>query len=399
MITIQEAHRLIMDVVPAKTVETLPLEDALHRVLATPIHAAYASPDFCCSSMDGIAVLCESLYEFPITLQIIGESSAGNPMQTVVTQGFCSTIFTGAELPRGTDTVIPKEHYEVNPADNSVTIVKPPQKGQYVRSIGEEYCAGDVLAKAGTIMTPRSMALLAQQGITTCEVWKQPRVALVSTGSEVVEPGSERANGQIYNSNTSMLKASIKESGATLSYYTHVADYLHSVVQALESAFLSADLVCTVGGVSVGDYDLIKPAAEKLGFTTVFWGVRQKPGKPLFFARRGEQILFGLPGNPVSVYMCFIQFVRPVLYNLTGLKANQHSISAILERDVTQTDGRAEYVRVQILQSDKQNILPRAVPCVRQDSYMLTTLTQSDGYVLVTGEPLKAGSEVQVVLW
>jgi molybdopterin molybdotransferase len=266
--------------------------------------------------------------------------------------------------------------------------------------------------KQGIELRPAHIALAAQLGLQTLSVFDAPRVALLATGSEILsvvqdhhaDPhptlsqrekaflrpllplGEGRGEGldmgKIYDANTPMLQAAVRDAGAKVILMHHIEDTLESTIHELSEAMQIADIICTTGGVSVGEHDFVKQAAQTLGFETIFWRVRQKPGKPLFFAKRGNTLLFGLPGNPVSTLMCFLQYVQPVIASMLGRKHLWKTLEARMSTALMNTGGRAEFVRVQLDFSQK-NQPPTAIPLAKQESFMLTSLTEADGFVFL----------------
>ncbi len=420
MITISEAKRLVQEHTPSARVETIPLAKAHGCTLAEDISAKEPSPRFTNSAMDGVTV---RFAENTTAYKLIGESAAGNPFSLPFSQkldeGDAVRISTGAVLPDGADTVIPIEDVEIQ--GENILVKKLVSKGQWVRVQGAEYPQGACVLRSQTALRPAHIALAAQCGYAELPVFAAPHLGLIATGTEIITQiksphprfahplpegegfrikpspsgrglgeGSRLREGQIYDANTPMLQAAIESAGGVCTMMHHVADSLQASIDALSEAANVCDIICTTGGVSVGEHDHIKEAAQRLGFETIFWRVRQKPGKPLFFAKRENTLLFGLPGNPVSTLMCFIHYVQPVIASMRGRTHAWRVVRARMSKNLVNSGGRAEFLRVR-LEYSAQNSLPEisammpplAIPLEKQESFMLTSLTEADGFVFL----------------
>lgn len=405
MITVREAKHLVQYHQPAPRITQKSLVEISGCILAKDVAADSPSPRFTNSAMDGFAI---AFIEKATTFRIIGESAAGKPLNIHLHMGEAAKISTGAVLPPGTDTVLPVE--DVVCEGDIVHLKKPARQGQWVRKEGAEYARGDLVLRSGTLLRPAHIALAAQLGLTELPVYEAPVVALLATGSEIVSIGKGDVallEGQIFDANTPMLQAAVQDFGAKVLPPRRVEDTLESTLSALHNVMQQADIICTTGGVSVGDHDFVKQAAAELGFTTIFWRVRQKPGKPLFFATRGSTLLFGLPGNPVSTLMCFIHYVRPIIASMLGRDTAWQTIQGRMSQSLVNRGGRAEFVRVRLEKATEHNnvvlddnILPVVVPLEKQESFMLTSLTEADGFVFLDiDEEIYAGAPIEVMLW
>ncbi|NOX38658.1 MAG: molybdopterin molybdotransferase MoeA [Calditrichaeota bacterium] len=399
MITIQEALQIIQKHVPPRRVAEVPLEQAMGRVLAADIHAPEPSPRFTNSAMDGFAVrwvdVQQARPQQPVVLKIVGESQAGFPFAGVVTTGTAVRINTGAVMPVGADTVVPVEDTRVE--DEQVWVLSVNKKGQHVRYAGEEFKAGELLLTAGVEITPRHMALLAALGVATVPVYASPEVAILVTGSELVPFQESPAPGQVRESNGLMLRALVSASGGTVVYQAMVPDVLETTQQEIARAAEKADVLIFSGGVSVGPHDHVKEAARAEGFTPIFWRVKQKPGKPLFFAARKETLLFGLPGNPVSAFMGYSYYIHPVLQQMSGREFRWNQRPGRLTSRVANTLDRTIFLRVQLVHTDTGW---QVVPLKKQGSHMLTSIAHADGFVVLEpGVTLEAGAEVTVYIF
>jgi molybdopterin molybdotransferase len=438
MITVKEAKELVRLHTPEPRIRLCSLSAAstgarggvLAKVLAQDVLATEPSPRFTNSAMDGVAVrFAADRTEYTI----IGESAAGKPFAGVVQAGEGVRISTGAALPQGADTVIPREEYDVSGAatiilkknsdsNSQSNLPATPvfaKVAQWVRHAGSEYAAGACVLKQGTVLRPAHIALAAQLGLQELPVFDAPRVALLATGSELLQRSADTQESNesnelselseqrftIFDANTPMLQAAVRDAGGEVVLARHVEDRLEATIDALSEALHLSDIICTTGGVSVGEYDFVRTAAETLGFETIFWRVRQKPGKPLLFAKRGSTLLFGLPGNPVSTLMCFLHYVQPVMASMLGRASlsRWRTVTARMSTALVSAGGRAEFVRVRLEAapepSDSSSALV-AVPLAKQESFMLTSLTEADGFVFLDIDAeMYEGALVDVMLF
>ncbi len=398
MITIQEALQIIQQQLPPAQTTRCPIERAPGFVLAQDVDAPEPAPRFTNSAMDGFAVRWEDIQragaDHPISLKIIGESQAGFPFKGEVHPGTAVRINTGAMLPPGSDTVIPVE--EVHQEQAFIEVRTAGSKGQHVRYQGEEFQKGERLLKAGTVLSPRHIALLASLGIDQVSVYRPPAVAVLVTGSELVDFRRQPSPGQIRESNGLMLRTLVTASGGEVVYQTVVPDDLMITRTEIRKAADRADILIFSGGVSVGPHDHVKHAAAAEGFRALFWKVKQKPGKPLFFARQKETLLFGLPGNPVSAFMTYSYYVHPVLQKLRGREFSWSVCQGQLLAAVANPLERTVFLRVEV---QKEGDPPgyRVKPLKRQGSHMLTSIARADGFIILEpGRSLGAGERVRV---
>ncbi len=314
MISYEEALQKVLDAVSPLAPLEKALADAAGLVLAAPAMARWDMPLCDNSAMDGFAI--SGVPEKTETdFAIIGNSYAGHPFSDRVLPGQSTRITTGATLPDGTDTVVPIEDVMVR--NGCVRLMKTPKVGQHVRYQGEEFLKGAVLADRGTTLHAGTIALLASAGIDRCKVFPCPRVAVISTGDELVELGQTPEPGQIVNSNLYFLKSRLAECGFGLTTIGSASDDLNKLDQCFEQA-LDADIIISTGGVSVGEKDLLQQALERQRFRKIFWKVAIKPGKPLLFGMLGNRPYFGLPGNPGATAATFELFAKPAMKRLAG---------------------------------------------------------------------------------
>lgn len=312
MITIHEALEMVRSHLPPRKVEEIDLARAAGKVLAGDIVAREPSPRFTNSAMDGFAVRWEDVKTVaasgPVWLKIVGESRAGAPFAGILESGQAASISTGGVLCRGADTVIPLEEAEVE--GETLRVLKADKAGHHLRFEGEEFKAGEPLLARDTVLDPPRLALLASQGIVKAPVYRRPGAAVIVTGTELVAYHTPAKSWQIRDSNGIMLRSAIEKSGGEVTFSVQVGDRLAETVEAVRQAAEQADIILFSGGVSVGPHDLVKNAAQQGGFETLFWRVKQRPGKPLFFrpARRNPVLrAAGKPGFGLYV----LPFLRP----------------------------------------------------------------------------------------
>lgn len=363
MLTYEQALKAILDNCQPLPSETISLSNSLRRVLAAPIKANFDLPQFNNSAVDGFGVLVEDLInaspENPKSLVVIGEMTAGanpstNIAKTRINPGQCIRILTGAPVPGTVEAVVMKEVCKEKREDQleTIDVCASARIGENIRLQGEEIEAGATVLQPGTVVTPPVLGLIATLGITEFSVHRSPRVAVVATGDELIEPGQPLAEGQIYNSNTYALVAALNALGVTDVKRFHAKDNREETTRVLQEALAFADIVISAGGVSVGEYDFIKDVCEEQGVETIFWRIAIKPGKPVYFGVNRQskpgQLVFGLPGNPVSALVTFNLFVKPVIARLQGAISTKRLFQAKAARNLKKKAGRLDFVRGQL---------------------------------------------------
>jgi molybdopterin molybdotransferase len=394
-ISIVEALEIIKENLPEAARHKCSLEEGIGKYLADDIIAPEPSPRYTNSAMDGYAVRWRDVEKatpgFPVALRIVGESQAGIQFQSEVGEGEAVRISTGAVVASGCDTVVRME--DTTEESGRVLIHAVKCRGQDVRHRGEEFKEGELLLRRGTRITAARAALLAAVGVGEVAVFTSCKVAILITGSELVSVGEEIADDQIRDSNMIMLWAAVKEIGGEVVKCIRVSDDEEATQRAI--AETTADVILCSGGISVGRHDHVKKAALANDFRTLFWGIRQKPGKPLFFARKGNTLLFGLPGNPVSAFMCFTHYVRPLITGLNGLSFGWPMVSGEAGSDIENTGKRTNMIRVQL--QWRHNGGYSITHAARQGSHMLTSLANADSYIIMEpGQKLKRGERIDV---
>ena len=393
MIDFEEALALVLDgVVPAGT-EHLTLREAAGRVIAGPARAAIDLPPFDRTAMDGFAVRAQDVAP-GATLRVIGDLAAGGTTLTLE-PGTAARISTGAAIPAGADSVLKVEDAEVS--NGSVVATAAVHPGLHVRRRGEDLHAGDVLSKPGDVLTLPRLSALASAGVATVEVHRAPRLDLFVTGSELLPPGAPPEPGKIYESNGLTVGLLAEAAGAHVVHHPPVADDFEATRAAVERG-LEGDVLVVSGGVSVGPHDHVKPAFEACGVEEIFWRVRIKPGRPLWFGRRGRTLVFGLPGNPLSAIVGMALFVSPALRRLRG----ESCVGPRFERgrlgeSAGPSDNRTTFLISKLVPADDGVLV--AYPTERQGSHMTGALGESDGFAIAPhgSGPLPAGAEVDLL--
>ena len=380
---VAEALRLILSTAAApRAVETVPLRHAAGRTLARDLAARRTQPPCDVSAMDGYALRASDVAAVPATLDVVGESAAGRPFPGALGPGQAARIFTGAPVPPGADTVVIQENTE-RPEPGRVSVLQPEAEGRHIRSGGQDFREGEVLLAAGLRLGAADVALAAAMNHAALPVFRRPRVAVLATGDELVQPGGTPGPGQIVASNSFALLALAEAAGAEAVDLGIARDDAGSLADRFAAAReAGADLLVTLGGASVGDHDLVQRALVAEGMELGFWRVAMRPGKPLMHGHLGPLQVLGLPGNPVSAIVCGMLFVHPLIRALCGDRraAQDPSEPAVLAAPMAANDARQDYVRGRVV--DAAEGLPRVEPGARQDSSMLKALSEADCLVI-----------------
>lgn len=388
----QALERVLAGAEPLDT-ETIPLTDAHERVLAAGLAAKLTQPPFPSSAMDGYAVRLADVETFPVQLKIIGESAAGRPFPGKVGAGETVRIFTGASVPDGADFVVIQENVT---AENGVATIHERNPGSCIREAGADFREGEILLCAGRRLNARDLLLAAQMNYADLPVHRRPHIAILASGDELRPPGSELSDGQIVSSIPAGLVAMLQKAGAHVTQLGIARDTIGSLLEHIEMS-RGADLLVTIGGASVGDHDLVRPALEKSGFSIDFHKIAMRPGKPLMLGARDTRRVLGLPGNPVSAMICATIFILPLIAALSGNKDFQQNEELVpLLAPIPENGPRTHYMRA-ILRSDNGARKVEAMPS--QDSSLTATLARAN--CLIVREPhapaLTVGETVRIL--
>jgi molybdopterin molybdotransferase len=360
--------------------EMIALDAAHHRVLARDVAARRTQPPQAMSAMDGYAVRAADASNVAARLKVIGEVAAGRPFDTTVGAGEAVRIFTGGVIPEGADAVIIQE--DTVAEGGGITITEAAVAGRHIRPAGVDFRQGDVLLARGIRLTDRDLSLAAGMNYPELAVRRRPKVAILATGDELVMPGSTPGPGQIVYSNGYALRALAHAEGAETIDLGIAADTVEATTQGIRHARASgADILITTGGASVGDHDLVKQSLEAEGVTMAFWRIAMRPGKPMMHGRLGAMRVIGLPGNPVSSYVCGFLFLVPLIRKLSGRSVIHHtSETALLGCSVAANDLRTDYLRARLeLRGDGVLV---ATPVDHQDSSLLGYLAAAQALVI-----------------
>ncbi len=393
-ISIDDARRAVVEQAARLEAEEVALDDALGRVLAADAVAPGDLPPFSSSGMDGFAVLAADTSAAPARLQVVGEARAGAPAPMAVQGGTAIRVSTGAQMPDAADAVVRQELTESR--DGEVVVLEAVAPGNDVRYAGEDVPAGATILRAGTLLGAAEIGGLAAVNIARPRVVRRPRLALVSTGDEIVDPGRDLAPGEIRDANRPALTAAARAAGADVIASLRVGDDREDTIAALAEALQGADVVATIGGVSVGPHDHVRPALESLGARQVFCRVSLKPGGQVcFYVAADGTLVFALPGNPASALTAFRVLVVPALYGMLGRGQALQTARGVAAVDLPGTIGRTSVIRCFAeMHDDGWHVTPNG----DQRSHILTSMIGLPALALVPEdrEVLRAGEPVQI---
>ena len=395
MINVESALKIVARETHALKPERIPLDEASGRVLAEDIVADTDMPPFDRSQMDGYAVKAADTENAPVTLKLVGESAAGRGWHKTLKKGEAVRIMTGAPLPDGSDAV---QKIELTSEDGStVTIKEPTSPGRYIVHQGKEIKKGKVVLESGTAITPNNIAVPAAFGYAKLKVARRPRVAILSTGTEIVDIAKRPKRDQIRNSNSIMLKALCEQAGAEATILPHVGDDISDLRSQISEAARTANVLITTGGVSVGKYDLTKLALHELGAEIFFERLRLKPGKPTVFAKLKKTLIFSLPGNPVSAAVTYYLFVRPALMRIQDAEEPDLKRGvAVASKPVKAPKERDAYLPARLSTGPNGNLI--AEPLDWHGSSDFIGFARTDALLAVKrGTVIEAGSPVPLL--
>ncbi len=395
MLPVEDARKRILEGFEPLCAEQISVADALGRVLAEDVIARVTKPPMAVSAMDGYAVRAGDVQKTPVRLRQVGYVQAGKSHDREVGAGECVRIFTGGPMPPGTDTIVIQENVDAN--GEWITIKENTPERRYVRPAGLDFKEGEPGIKAGRRLTARDVGLIGVMNVPWVMVHRRPRVAILSSGDEIVMPGDPIGRNQFVSANGLALAALVSATGG-LPYSLGIAADTPEAVQAAGKAAAGADLLVTTGGASVGEHDLIRSALSKTGLDIDFWQIAVRPGKPLMFGRMGGTRVIGLPGNPVSAMVCAILFLRPAVEAMMGIPfAQKPHVMATLGVDLPANDKREDYLRSELRREADGRLV--ALPFPVQDSSMITRLARADCLVIRAphAPALKAGNLVEIL--
>jgi molybdopterin molybdotransferase len=398
LISVEEALRRVLDSAPAPVgVESVAIEKALGRTLAENLSALRTQPPFANSAMDGYALIAADTSAPPARLKVVGESAAGHAYGRPVGRGEAVRIFTGAPMPAGADAVLIQENAT---RDGEYVIARASEApGRYVREPAMDFALGEILLPAGRRLTPRDLALAAAANHARLSVRRRPRVAILATGDELVEPGGAPGPAQIVASNNFAVAGIVAACGGEPVDLGIAIDEVGALAASFErAAKIGADVLVTLGGASVGDYDLVQKALLASGLELGFWRIAMRPGKPLMHGKLGAMVVLGMPGNPVSSVVCATLFLRPLLLAALGDPdaGADTSETSVLGADLGENDMRQDYLRATLAEKDGQW---RAEPVENQDSSLVKLLAHSQCLIIRKpyAPPAKRGEACRII--
>jgi molybdopterin molybdotransferase len=392
MISVKIAKELVTKHSHLQSSIKIRLEDCINHVLAEDIYALRDIPGFHQSAMDGFALRIDD-YNIKNKLTIKGESKAGIPYNSTLGPGEASRIFTGAPVPVGADTIVIQENITIQ-NDQLIINDKLLQKGSNVRPMGSEIKANSLAFKKGSLLTPAAIGFLAGIGIYEVSVYSSPVIHLIVTGNELTKPGTKLLFGQVYESNSYTISAALQQMGLKLLSITQVKDDYKKIENTILNKLNDSEILLITGGISVGDYDYIAKALNACGVEQVFHGIKQKPGKPLFFGCKGKKLIFGLPGNPSSVLTCFYEYVYPCIKAMMGYsQTNLPKKTLPLSNAYQKKSGLTHFVKAFCTAQD-------VTPLHAQESYRMQSFAVSNCLICLGEEKefFQNGDQVEVHL-
>ncbi len=399
LMDIEVARSAVLERCSILGTEDVAVDDALGRILAEDLSSAHPIPPFDNSAMDGYAVsaadTADAAPDAPVRLVVVGESRAGAPAESPLAAGQAIAISTGAAMPEGADAILRLEDTELR--DGSIVVTAPLEPGHDVRRAGDDVRGGEQVLARGAFLGPSEVGVIASVGRDRVRCAARPRVAVLTTGDELVGAGPELRPGEIRDANAHSVPALARTAGAAVTAVAHTGDDADATREAIRG-LLDADVAVVCGGVSVGEHDHVRPAFAELGVKEVFWGLALRPGRPTWFGAAPDGTLaFGLPGNPVSAMVTFILLVRPALLALAGAHPEKRHASAVLDEPYEKRPGRAHFVRVRLAAREDGW---HARPTKQQGSHVLTSMLGADAFAIIPTErgDVAAGEQVAIEL-
>lgn len=394
MIAFERALKLVLANTPVLPPVEKKNEDLRREILARNVISPLDLPVFTNSAMDGFAVRSKETQSVPVLLKVKGLIKAGDPAEPRVGRGETVKVMTGAPLPPGADAVVMKEDTEEKA--EKVLVKRVVRRGENVRRRGEELRSGRVALKKGTRINPAVKGLLSAMGVIRVSVYETPSVSLLVTGNELVKPGMKLGPGQIYESNSAVLGAAMEGMGLSWTDLGIARDDPVDLERRVKAGLKTSDILLVSGGISVGDYDLVQDVFLRAGVEKIFWRVAMKPGKPTFFGRKGRTLVFGVPGNPVSVLIVFLELVRPAVLKMAGHRdVLLPERNAVLEERLTKKPGRMHFLRGILRKEDQRDFVGSAG---LQESHILASTAVADCLVMLDRyrEVFEKGEKVRI---
>ncbi|MEO0253942.1 MAG: gephyrin-like molybdotransferase Glp [candidate division WOR-3 bacterium] len=391
LISFFKARKLLLNSLYTLEEIEVPLKESIFYVLSRDIYSPIDLPVFTNSAMDGYA-LCFEKFKKGDKFKVIGEIKAGDYKVIKLKEGEAFRVFTGSPLPENTTSVVMQEFVEKE--GDYIIVKKDLKKGENIRYKGEEIKKGKLVLKKGEVLNPNSIGLLSMLGIEKVRVIRRPKVFIVVTGNEVIKPGEKLVPGKIYDANSFSLYSSLRSLNISDIEIRYVGDDFEEIRNNFYEGLLSYDLIIFSGGISVGDYDIVRELFIREGVEKVFYKVAQKPGKPLFFGKKGKSLIFGLPGNPFAVLFCFYEYIYPAVRKMSGFKdIFLPEKRLILLKDIKKKNDRAYFLKGKIY---KDGVLPLKY----QESHMLSSLVRGDCLIFAPKSKtlIKKGEKIKVHL-
>ena len=397
MISFEQAQKLIADHGLMTQEEEIFVSAALGRVNSMDVKAPMELPVFDNSAMDGFVLRSEDTLGVstgdPTRLPICGVIKAGDREEITLNRGECYRIMTGSLIPFGADAVLAQEQALLE--EDCLVIQEPLPRGKNIRWKGEEIERGSLILPKGSVINPGTVGFLAAMGINRIKVYQPPRISLIATGSELIAPGDSLVPGKIFDANNPMIVAALEEMRIRPILVRRLGDRLNLMKKVIDYALKEGDFIILMGGVSVGDFDHVRRVLSDSGVETIFWKVSQKPGKPLYFGKKDGRLVFGLPGNPASVFTCFYEYVYPAIRRSMGFP-DPYLFSEWVElgQSVTPDTEKTLFIKARLEQNGKRSVMPLK----NQKSHMLSSFCEANSFLVVpeSGTTLEKGEKVQV---
>ncbi len=400
MISFQQALEIVIEKTGTLRTEVMSVKQSLGYTLAKPIETLEDHPLYDLSAIDGYAVRHSDIQtaneDNPTTLRVIAKITAGNHEKIQLKPGTAALVMTGAMLPEGCDVVVPMQYVQAD--GTQIKVLKSPEAGENVRYKGSELRRGNGALETGKYITPGTVAMLAGLGYPSVHVYKKPRVAVVTTGDELVDISQPITGGKVRDSNAFFLSSALQKAGVESHMIERVPDEAKLLLYAVSKSIESADIIIVTGGISVAEYNVMGPIFSQLGIEQHFWEIAIKPDKPVFFGTLDNKIIFGLPGNPVIVGMLFYELVLPAILTMMGRRAVYlQRVTAELESTLTKQPGRLEFIRGYLSWiGDYWSV----VPFMKQESHMMSTFAKANCIIVFpeSKERMEKGEKVDVHL-